>query len=123
MPHIIIEHSKAFDDSSMINIGSQIQKIMANIAHGNFDADQCKIRTISYQQFKVGLEKHNTNFIHISIKILAGRALEIRQQLAQKTFDLVEDFYRNQDNLNLRCDISIDIVEMDRDCYKKITIK
>ncbi|MBM3590818.1 MAG: hypothetical protein FJX30_05570 [Alphaproteobacteria bacterium] len=123
MPHIIIEHSKAFDDSSMINIGSQIQKIMANIAHGNFDADQCKIRAISYQQFKVGLEKHNTNFIHISIKILAGRALEIRQQLAQKTFDLVEDFYRNQDNLNLRCDISIDIVEMDRDCYKKITIK
>jgi len=123
MPHIIIEHSKAFDDSSMINIGSQIQKIMANIAHGNFDADQCKIRAISYQQFKVGLEKHNTNFIHISIKILAGRALEIRQQLAQKAFDLVEDFYRNQDNLNLRCDISIDIVEMDRDCYKKITIK
>ncbi|NBX52406.1 MAG: hypothetical protein EBT63_01975 [Proteobacteria bacterium] len=123
MPHIIIEHSKAFDEPSMLNIGSQIQEIMANIAHGNFDADQCKIRTISYQQFKVGLDKNNANFIHISIKILAGRALEIRQELAQKTFDLVEDFYRNLNNFNSRCDISIDIVEMDRNCYKKITIK
>lgn len=123
MPHIIIEHSQSINNSSMLNIGNQIQEIMANISQGNFDIDQCKIRTISYQNFIVGLENNNADFIHISIKILAGRALEIRQELAQKTFNFVESFYQNLSNKKPRCDISVDIIEMDRDCYKKISIK
>ena len=61
--------------------------------------------------------------MHISIKILAGRALEIRQKLASQSFEFANNFYKNLELSQKRCDISVDIIEMDRETYQKITLK
>jgi len=123
MPHIIIEHSKNIFEKNLLKVGQEIQKIMADISEGNFDPDQVKIRCIQYQNYIVGLEKSDENFIHISIKILSGRSLEIRKKLSLQTFEIVKSFYENLNSPQKRCDISVDIIEMERDVYKKITIK
>jgi hypothetical protein len=72
------------------------------------------IRTIVYD---------GSNFLHISIKILAGRAVEVRQKLASQSFEFVNNFYKNLKLSQKRCDISIDIIEMNRETYQKITLK
>lgn len=123
MPHIIIETSKNISTQDSLKIGQEIQQIMAKIVEGNFDPDQCKIRVIDYENYRVGLEKNDENFIHISIKILAGRAVEVRQKLASQSFEFVNNFYKNLKLSQKRCDISIDIIEMDRETYQKITLK
>ena len=121
MPHIIIEHSKNILEKELIEIGREIQKIMSNISEGNFDPDQCKIRCIAYQNYIVGLEKNHENFIHISIKILSGRDVVIRKKLALETFEYTKNFYKNLKLPQKRCDISVDIIEVDREVYQKIT--
>lgn len=123
MPHIIIETSKNILASESLKIGQEIQQIMKKIVEGNFDPDQCKIRVINYENYIVGLEENDENFIHISIKILAGRAVEVRQKLASQSFEFVNDFYKNLKLSQKRCDISIDIIEMNRETYQKITLK
>ena len=123
MPHIIIETSKNILASESLKIGQEIQQIMKKIVEGNFDPDQCKIRVITYENYIVGLEENDENFIHISIKILAGRAVEVRQKLASKSFEFVNNFYKNLKLSQKRCDISIDIIEMNRETYQKITLK
>ena len=122
MPHIIIETSKNILTQESLKIGQEIQQIMAKIVEGNFDPDQCKIRVINYENYIVGLEKNAENFMHISIKILAGRAVEVRQKLASQSFEFVNNFYKNLKLSQQRCDISVDIIEMDRETYQKITL-
>ena len=122
MPHIIIETSKNISTQESLKIGQEIQQIMAKIVEGNFDPDQCKIRVINYENYIVGLEKNAENFMHISIKILAGRAVEVRQKLASQSFEFVNNFYKNLKLSQQRCDISVDIIEMDRETYQKITL-
>ena len=123
MPHIIIETSKNILASESLKIGQEIQQIMKKIIEGNFDPDQCKIRVITYENYIVGLEENDENFIHISIKILLGRAVEVRQKLASQSFEFVNNFYKNLKLSQKRCDISIDIIEMNRETYQKITLK
>jgi len=123
MPHIIIETSKNILARESLKIGQEIQQIMKKIVEGNFDPDQCKIRVINYENYIVGLEENDENFIHISIKILAGRAVEVRQKLASQSFEFVNNFYKNLKLSQKRCDISIDIIEMNRETYQKITLK
>lgn len=121
MPHIIIEHSKHILEKETLEIGREIQRIMAGIVEGNFDPDQCKIRCIAYQNYLVGLEKNHENFIHIAIKILAGRDVAIRKKLALETFEYTKIFYKNLKLSQKRCDISVDVIEVDREVYQKIT--
>jgi 5-carboxymethyl-2-hydroxymuconate isomerase len=121
MPHIIIEHSAKFDENKILTIGKNIQKIMGDMPFANFDIDQCKIRGISFQNYQVGSSKI-ADFIHISIKILAGRSLEIRQDLSQQVFDWVLKYFQDNMDRGNRFDLSVDIIEMNREVYKKITI-
>jgi len=123
MPHIIIEHSIDFSSKEIIELANQIQKTCFEIQGGNFDYDQFKIRHISFNNYGVGANGINANFIHISIKILQGRTLEIKKQLSENCFKLLQNFQQNSGLNHKRCDLSLDIIEMDRELYQKQTIR
>ena len=131
---------------------------MAAIVEGNFDPDQCKARSHSFDEYLVGKPDQTTSsFLHITIKILSGRTLEVRKKLAEKVMNFSKNFFekleftptpkdqimatanqiadvvsgvphvqmpmRHADLSDKRCDISVDIVEMDREVYQKIRIE
>lgn len=54
MPHIIIEHSANFTKNSVDLMKKEIPQIMAKITEGDFDADQCKCRSHSFDEYLVG---------------------------------------------------------------------
>jgi 5-carboxymethyl-2-hydroxymuconate isomerase len=123
MPHVIIEHSKNFPKKSIQEIQSEIQKIMSSITEGKFNPDQCKCRSISYDEYLVGFANHsNASFVHISIKILSGRSAEVRKKLATKTSEFVQKVFKELGLKTDRCDISVDLMEMDRETYQKVQI-
>ena len=123
MPHVIVEHSVNFPKNSVQKIQTEIQKIMTSITEGNFDADQCKCRSISFDEYLVGLpNQESSSFIHISIKILGGRSAEVRKKLATKTTEFVQKTFEELQLQTKRCDISVDVIEMDRESYQKLRV-
>ncbi len=131
---------------------------MALVVEGNFDPDQCKARSHSFDEYLVGkLDQTTSSFLHITIKILAGRTLAARKKLSEKVMNFSKEFFekleftptatdqiiatanqiadaitgvphvqmpmRHADLSDKRCDISVDIVEMDREVYQKIRIE
>jgi 5-carboxymethyl-2-hydroxymuconate isomerase len=123
MPHIILEHSPNFLSDYILDIGQEIRDLMSEIKSASFDADQFKIRSIAYQNFVVGLTQDDSSFLHISIKILEGRSKEILVELANKVNELVSLSHQKNFNDKIRFDFSVDIIEMNRNCYRKFTIK
>jgi len=158
MPHLIIEHSSDIKKSSIKSLGYAVQDIMALVTEGNFDPDQCKVRSHSFDEYLVGKPDQDTaSFLHITIKILAGRTLEARKKLSEQTLQAAKKLYselattpsvkdhlvavgnevaealagipqphlimQNSDFANKRCDISVDIVEMDKETYQKLRIE
>lgn len=124
MPHLIIEHSSDIQCPFISSLYRDIQEIMLSIKEGDFDPDQCKARVCSFDKYLVGNHSRSTSsFFHISIKILSGRSIEIRKKLAQKTLESAKSFLSKQNLSYKRCDISVDIIEMDREAYQKIQIE
>lgn len=157
MPHIIIEHSADIKSSETFKLHSEIQKAMSAISEGNFDPDQCKCRSHSFEEYFVGkLAEEHSSFLHITIKILAGRSMEVKNKLAEKSMLVAKNFFadlssnpnltdqissttkgiaetmtgiphvelpHNSDFDGKRCDISVDIVDMEKETYQKIRIE
>lgn len=123
MPHLIIEHSSNINEISVRKLEQEIQNIM-HVQEGNFDADQCKCRSYSFEKYFVGRPNQSTSsFIHITLKVLSGRTVEMRKNLSQKISEFTASFFTDLKLTTKRCDISVDIVEMDRDTYQKIRIE
>ncbi len=123
MPHLIIEHSADISKKSVKSLEQEIQNLMK--AHeGNFDADQCKCRSFAFGKYLVGrIDQSNASFIHITLKALSGRSIEIRKSLSDKIATFTKQFFLDLKLPTTRCDISVDIVEMERDTYTKIRIE
>ena len=135
----------------------EIQNIMSAITEGNFDADQCKARAHSFDEYLVGKpDQSDASFLHITIKILGGRNLAVRKKLGEEVLNFSKIFFEklefsstkkdqiiaaasqiadaisgvphaqmpvvNKDLAGKRCDISVDIVEMDRETYQKLRL-
>ena len=123
MPHLIIEHSASIKKNSINNLQRAIQNIMSDV-EGNFDADQCKARANSIDDYLVGKPDQTTAaFIHITLKVLSGRSIQVRKNLAQKIAEFTKNFFIDLNLATTRCDVSIDIAEMDAQTYQKIRIE
>lgn len=123
MPHIIIEHSNDFENKDIYPLLPKIQKAISSIKEGNFDLEQCKARSISFDKYYVGtISQENSSFLHVTLKILEGRSPEIREMVAKKIFTLLNNFIEQQKNHKNRIDLSVDVVEMTKGVYQKLTI-
>ena len=93
-------------------------------AEGNFDADQCKARALAFDDYLVGLiDQTTSSFIHITLKVLTGRSLQIRKNLAEKILEFSREFLFDLKLPGKRHEISVDIVEMERETYQKFVVE
>ncbi len=123
MPHIIIEHSSDISNKNTIEFLPQIQRELAQIEGGNFALEACKARSMQFDEYFVGSKnQENSAFFHITIKILAGRSTQIKQEAAQKIAKIAQDFLQKQKPTKERADLSVDIVDMEKETYQKITL-
>ena len=123
MPHLIVEHSADIKKNSVQKLQQEIQSIM-NGVEGNFDADQCKCRSFSFDEYFVGRpDQSSSSFIHITLKVLSGRSDEVRANLSAKISEFTNKFFADLNIPNKRCDISVDILEMERATYQKVRIE
>ena len=122
MPHIIIEHSNDLTEESALKLGQKIQEIMAST--NAFDPDQCKVRNQIFNKYLVGkIDENSSSFIHVTIKVLFGRSLEIRQEVAQNSLAHLKNLAQDlKFNSQRRFDLSVDIQEMEPQTYQKLRL-
>ena len=70
-----------------------------------------KVRAIAYQNFKLGDGK--ASFVHVIVKILAGRTDEQKQRLSQEIIKKLSDL-GHQD-----ISITVEVVDIERQIYQK----
>ena len=108
MPHYIIEHSPNIPPEGLIhavfNGALHSQLFLPNGA-------DIKVRAIAYQNFKLGDSK--TSFVHVVVKILAGRTDEQKQRLSQEIIKKLSGL-GHQD-----ISITVEVVDMERQSYQK----
>jgi 5-carboxymethyl-2-hydroxymuconate isomerase len=120
MPHIIAEYSSDLKSSEIIEMQREVQKFMSGIKDANFNIEQCKLREIAFDNFYNGLlSQKESAFIHLTIKILEGRSKEIKEELAKGVVKIIEKFLLSKNLQKKRLDVSVDIVDMNRDFYQK----
>ncbi len=121
MPHIIIEHSSDINNDLILKIQNGTQATLSSVKEGNFDLEQCKVRSHAFEQYLVGSSNQNhSSFLHVTIKILAGRSAEVRKIVAQKVIDFLNQTL-SKNIKSQRFDLSVDVVEMDRNTYQKLS--
>ena len=121
MPHTTIEHSFIINKSQA---DALLLKVNQNIAknEGNFDITQCKARTLFCQNFVIG-DGLEQDFMHITIRIMQGRSVEIRKNLAENILKITGDFLQENNLSKKSIALSVDIAEIEREIYQKVLIK
>ncbi|MBT3315101.1 MAG: 5-carboxymethyl-2-hydroxymuconate Delta-isomerase [Anaerolineae bacterium] len=110
MPHCIIEHSK--------ELGNSISpaKLIIAVHQGAFEAGlfrekDIKTRILSFKDYQVGSTK--LNFIHVTVRILAGRSEEQRAILSNAVLSELEKLSLSSTSL------TVEICEIDKESYAK----
>jgi 5-carboxymethyl-2-hydroxymuconate isomerase len=121
VPHTIIEHSFSI---SQPKINDLLLAVNQNIAknEGNFDISQCKARTVFCQNFVIADGIKPQDFMHITIRIMAGRSLEIRKNLAENILKITADFLKENNLSTNPIALSVDIAEMEKEIYQKTVV-
>ncbi|MDE4134912.1 hypothetical protein PXK00_17505 [Phaeobacter sp. QD34_3] len=110
MPHLIIEHGNAIvtpeDRRAALDLAVHCGEIS-----GVMKRDDIKVRLHAFEDFLAadGCE----SFIHVTVKLLAGRTPEQKERLATLIRDQFDHRFPTVGS------ISVDIRDMDPDAYKK----
>lgn len=107
MPHCIIEHSNDLTPKPLIDAVYQ-----GSLESALFQPDDIKTRTIAYQHYQSG--ELPQSFVHVTAKILSGRNIEQRRQLAQLILQAIE-------KVGLKAiSLTVEIVQIENESYAKI---
>lgn len=112
MPHCIIEFSNEL--KSQFDIESLMEKVTEGaLKSGLFEAKDVKTRAIGFDYYQSAGKREQADFIHIEVKLLAGRNMLQRKLLSKSILDTVLLL-----NLN-RVSVTVEINDLDTECYAK----
>lgn len=111
MPHCIIEHSKVL--AKHIDFDELVAKVHDDLKQcGLFHEKDIKTRALGYKHCIAG--DGTSDFIHVNIKTLPGRPLEIKKQLTKKIHQTLSDIFITG------VIITVEITEIEKETYIKI---
>ncbi|MCE3255185.1 MAG: 5-carboxymethyl-2-hydroxymuconate isomerase [Rickettsiaceae bacterium] len=122
MPHVIVEHSFAISELKIRNLLLELNKNISK-SEGNFDISQCKARAVFCPNFIVADATSAQDFMHITVRIMAGRNLEIRKKLAEHLLEVTKQYLVENRLSGNQISLSVDISEMEREIYQKTLVQ
>lgn len=120
MPHLIIEHSSNLGAVSFDRILPALnRRVTASPAIA--DESDLKTRVRVNDAFSVGNQAEGRAYVHAELRLLAGRSAEAKQDLAARVAQVLRDELPRPADLQVQ--LSVDVVDMDRDCYVKDVLR
>jgi 5-carboxymethyl-2-hydroxymuconate isomerase len=110
MPHCIVDHSLSIE--SEVDLRAAINSIhQSMLASDLFVEPAIKVRLNAYVDYSVGGEV--IPFAACIIRLLSGRTIEQKQDLSKRIFSTLQQAF------GAACSCSVEIVDMENDCYTK----
>lgn len=111
MPHFIAEYSANLEDEiDFQDLFEQVNTFLG--ATGVFPLGGIRSRAIRMDQYRMADAKHDYAFVHMTLKVGAGRDLATRQAVATELFEIIERFFAPLKAQRLLA-ISFEMVELD----------
>lgn len=111
MPHFIAEYSaNIMDDIDFQEFFGQVNQFLG--ATGVFPLGGIRSRAIRMDDYVIADANHDYAFIHMTLKVGAGRNLETRQKVATDLFKLIETYFQPLKDKRLLA-ISFEMIELD----------
>jgi len=112
MPHVVMEYSNRIHKKCNVE---QLLKDIHTVVRASdlFDPAAIKSRSIAYDQFQVGDNASVSDFVHVSLWILKGRPIGVRQSLGKRVLDVMKSALSDVESL------TVDIREMEKATYMK----
>lgn len=113
MPHVIIEYADILEAQiTRKNLINAIHQTVEN--SGLFNAGDIRSRTQSFDKFRLGVPQHS--FLHITIKLLAGRTDEQKLKLTQSVIETVKQLSLTDVLVSCEC------VDIHKASYQQIAL-
>lgn len=115
MPHFILEYSdNIIERPDADDLFKRLHELL--IQNGPFEMSAIKSRIIRHREYFVADGDKSNGFIHLTLCILKGRDLNLRQALGKKLLSFLKtEFARSR--ARLKCSITVDIHELNTDTY------
>ncbi|MFM6906468.1 MAG: 5-carboxymethyl-2-hydroxymuconate Delta-isomerase [Acinetobacter tjernbergiae] len=111
MPHFIAEYSENIkDDIDFKDFFSKVNTFLGST--GVFPLGGIRSRAIRMDDYVIADAQHDYAFIHMTLKVGAGRDLETRQQVAEALFALIDAHFQPLKDQRLLA-VSFEMIELD----------
>ncbi|TBW59541.1 5-carboxymethyl-2-hydroxymuconate Delta-isomerase [Marinobacter halodurans] len=89
MPHFIAEYSGNLENS--IDLPGLFEKVHDTLgASGVFPLGGIRSRAIRMDTYRIADARHDYGFVHMTLKVGAGRSLAVRQEVADDLFAVIK---------------------------------
>ncbi len=107
MPHLTFQYTANIDqDVNFKDIFSRFHDILANT--GGIKIDNCKSRAIKLDNYYIGRGESNNAFIHLDVRFLAGRPVELKKEIGKQLLDFLKEIYApSMSKYNLQITVEI----------------
>ncbi|NOH70811.1 5-carboxymethyl-2-hydroxymuconate Delta-isomerase [Vibrio pectenicida] len=113
MPNLVMEYSHSVE--KVVDVKNLLKSLhQVALSCGLFDAESVKSRSFSCQDWLIGDAGNNVDFIHVSFDLLDGRTKQQKQQLSCQLMATLQAQAGEVHSL------TINIRDMDRECFQKV---
>lgn len=117
MPHLLLEYSGNLPEPPVFSaLFGQLHAALA--ATGAVGLADLKARAVCREQFFVGDGTVGHSFVALQLRLLAGRDVGVRQRLVEVCAGVLAQHFAAA-RAGGRCQLSVEVVEMERSTYRK----
>ncbi|HVR48424.1 MAG TPA: 5-carboxymethyl-2-hydroxymuconate Delta-isomerase [Pseudorhodoferax sp.] len=120
MPHIVVEYTPNLGELPLDAMLAAATRHLTGSPEVTDEAD-LKARVLRTTHFRVGTQDAGRGFIHVQLRILAGRTPEAKKDLSQR---VAQGFLDHMPRFgpDLVAHLSVEVVDMDRASYTKVRL-
>ena len=118
MPHLTLETSANIDQEIQTEeLFSELHELLASVA--DLDIKNCKSRLVHLDKTYIGRGEPQNAFIHLEIRLLAGRSPELKGRIGRECLKFLESYFSSS-AADHALQITVEIVDLERHAYFKV---
>lgn len=120
MPHLTMEYTPNLTELDLAKTLLVLNQRL--LISGHFGAEMdIKSRAIPVENFQVGTVSASRGFVHLKLALLSGRSSEVKKALSESLLVALQDAGTWPAGIEVQ--LSVEVVDLDRDSYAKAVIR
>lgn len=120
MPHIVVEYTPNLGELPFDAMLAAVTRNLTGSPEITDEAD-LKARVLRAEHYRVGTADSGRGYIHVQLRILAGRTPEAKDDLSKRVASGMRE-HMPQFPAGLTVYLSVEVVDMDRASYTKLKL-